>query len=244
MGDDAEIPRLTISKISDTTWTLPTRLGGDMPLNNRDVTRVSAGKDFWALAKGSDLGSYLGCRLVAKYTYHHPVLGFSEIPKLYMDPPDDASDNEADANPLSAPHGARNRVPQDADIDPRAGSSDPPNMGVRPDDSDPDLAPWPYRSFPETDTCHSQRVMLGEFLLHMQYLSGPNDPARAARIGKLRASIAAYGKEETAQQRNTQLRTSSRSVRTSTHTPPSATGVHEERPSRSSGSNTSPIRDA
>ena len=74
---------------------------------------------------------------------------------------------------------------------------------------------WAYRSFPETDSRPPHRVLPDELLRLQPYQRDPNDPACAARVAQLRASISAYGNEEIVRARNTHLRTSERSVRSS-----------------------------
>ena len=72
----------------------------------------------------------------------------------------------------------------------------PSNVGVSPDTSSSDLAPWAYRSFPETDYGPPQRVLLGELLRIRHYRSDPDNPSCVARIEQLRASTSAYEEEE------------------------------------------------
>ena len=160
-----------------------------------------------------------------------------------MDSPDDAPNTEVNHNPFSSPTGAPNRVQRDSEIAPRPGAADPTNLGEGPGDSDSDLAHWPYRSFPASDTSHSHRVSLGELLRLRPYQIDTDDPARAARIGQLTAPTAAYEQEEAAPDRNPQWRPSTRSVSTYTCAPHDVNSGHEERRASSSSRATRPARD-
>ena len=89
------------------------------------------------------------------------------------------------------------------------------DRGVSSDSSGAELAPWPYRSFRDTDPYPSQRALLGALIRLQPYQSDPSDPAFADRIAHLRASTASYEDEEAFPEWNPHLRTSIRSVITS-----------------------------
>ena len=97
----------------------------------------------------------------------------------------------------------------------RAGASGPLYVGVSSGDSGSVLAPWAYRSFQETDSCPPHRPMLEEILRLQPYQSDPNDPACAARIEHLRASIEAYEEVDAVPEWNPRTGTSIRSFSTS-----------------------------
>ena len=164
-ANDSHINSLSISKIRDTPWARTIRRGDDKPLSNRELTRVLGGKDFCAMAKGYKISDHITgdawwrstTTIVWCYAFQHSA-------KLNMGPPDDASANEVGANPFPSPHGTFNRSPRLADIASRDGAADPPNLGVWSDDSESDMAPPSYRSFPETDTWPPHRVLLGELI--------------------------------------------------------------------------------
>ena len=82
------------------------------------------------------------------------------------------------------------------------------------DDSRSDLQPWTYRSYPETDPCPTQQTFLGKLMRLRERQRDLDDPACAARIARLLASINAYG-EERVMEWNPQHRTSERSFSSS-----------------------------
>ena len=73
MTNDSDIPSIAISKIRDSPWIWPTRLGGDEPINIRQVIRALGGMDFRTLPKGYEISDHIVTD-VEKHT-HHPLYG-------------------------------------------------------------------------------------------------------------------------------------------------------------------------
>ena len=133
MTDDSHIHSLTISKIRDTPWVWPTRLGGDKPLNNREVFRAMGRMGFLAFAKGYKISDHVVADDLWRIAPTFPRYWISHhSATLYMGSLGESFENEGGDTPSSQTPESQTRVPFDVDIVFRAGASGPPIIGAFP----------------------------------------------------------------------------------------------------------------
>ena len=86
---------------------------------------------------------------------HYLVLGFPNFTKIYMGALEGSPMIGPEGNPSYRPPGVVNHGPRNIDDDVRAGASGPSDKVNATDNSESDIEARPYRSCPETDTCHA-----------------------------------------------------------------------------------------
>ena len=171
-------------------------VGGVGPLCNREVVRAVGGIDSRESKKGEEISEHIvtdalwiSTPSIIRYRVAQHYI------KLSLGSPGESTGAEESDNPFSHPPGAPASRIEDGSVLYRDGAADVPALGAESDSSSSRFPQLAYRSFPETDSVPAQRGIRGELLRLQPYQRDPNDPARAARIARLRDSTAAYEDE-------------------------------------------------
>ena len=165
------------------------RAGGT--LSNWELISIRGGEEFWTLRKGYAVSGHIADDALWRSTPSAIwYWGFQNYTKICMSSDDEPSQLMPGGDPFPHPPIYADREFRRGAEEFLAGALGPELPAEGAEDIGPDLDAWSRRSYPENDTCPSQRALLNDLLQLSPYQIDPIDQSCADRIERLQESIA------------------------------------------------------